>query len=508
MKNRILKLIPIMLVTSLIFTACDKEESNNNTQNSGNMQAENMPIEDGMRAEGEMVSVETKATQIKNADNKIQNEIQNEEKTQDYFSTRDLSGEFDASEAVEIKLEGDSIMADSDAVNISDSTVTITDEGTYLISGSLKDGCVIVNADKEDKVQLVLDGVSINSEDFAAIYVSQADKVFVTLAEGSSSVLTNGGSFSSIDESNVDGVIYSKDDITLNGAGSLQIESPNGHGIVGKDEVTITNGEYVISSSQTSIKANDSIAIADGSFKLSAGTDGLHAENNEDDSLGSIYIKGGTFDISSGDDGIHATTSLQIDGGTYNISAVEGMEATYITINDGDITISASDDGINAAQKSSSTTPTIIINGGNINITMGAGDTDGIDVNGNIEVNGGTVNVTGNSTFDYDGTGVINGGTVIVNGEEVTTLPSQMMGGHGGMGGQDGQNNQGGMGAQNGQNNQGGMGFWDGQNNQGGMGAQDGQNNHGRMDAPNGIDNHGGMGIPNDQGRMGGPLSK
>ena len=110
---------------------------------------------------------------------------------------------------------------------------------------------------------------------------------------------------------------------------------------------------------------------------------------------------------------------------------MEGIEATYIKINDGNISISASDDGINATNKSKEYETLVEINGGNINITMGAGDTDGVDSNGNIIINGGTISVTGNSTFDYDGTGTINGGTVIVNGETVTSLPNQMMGGPG-----------------------------------------------------------------------------
>ena len=104
-----------------------------------------------------------------------------------------------------------------------------------------------------------------------------------------------------------------------------------------------------------------------------------------------------------------------------------------IQINDGKISISASDDGINAARKSSAYTPTVEINGGEITIVMGAGDTDGVDSNGNLIINGGTVNVSGNSCFDCDGTATYNGGTVIVNGQQVDSIPVQMMGGRGGM---------------------------------------------------------------------------
>lgn len=353
------------------------------------------------------------------------------------FSSRDLSGAYEESEAVTISLNGTGAEASSEAVQINGSTVTITAAGTYILSGTLKNGSVIVNVSKDDKVQLVLDGVTIHSDSFAAIYVVQADKVFVTLAEGSVNTLSNGGKFSQIDENNVDGVIFSKDDLTLNGSGTLTVTSPAGHGIVGKDEVTITGGTYQITADGHAIAGKDSIAIADGSFTLQAGKDGLHAENNDDETLGSIYIAGGEFVITVRDDAIHAETLLQIDGGTFSITAAEGLEATYIRINGGDILISASDDGVNAARKSSAYTPTFEMNDGTLTVKMGAGDTDGIDSNGNIIINGGTINVTGNSTFDYDGTAQYNGGTIIVNGQQVSSIPNQMMGGgmNGGMNG-------------------------------------------------------------------------
>ncbi len=352
------------------------------------------------------------------------------------FSSRDLSGEYDESEAVTIRLNGNSGEASSDAVQISGGTVTITAAGTYILSGSLQNGSVIVNASKDDKVQLVLNNAEIRSDSFAAIYVVQADKVFVTLADGSVNTLSNGGSFTQTDDNNVDGVIFSKDDLTLNGSGTLTVTSPAGHGIVGKDEVTITGGSYQITADGHAIAGKDSIAIAGGSFVLQAGKDGLHAENSDDETKGSLYIADGSFTITVSDDAVHAETLLQIDGASFSITAAEGLEATYIRINGGDIQISASDDGVNAARKSSAYTPTFEMNGGTLTVKMGAGDTDGIDSNGNIIINGGTIDVTGNSTFDCDGTAQYNGGTIIINGQTVNAIPNQMMGG--GMGGRGG----------------------------------------------------------------------
>lgn len=351
------------------------------------------------------------------------------------FSNRDLSGEYDTADAVTISLNGDSAAASSETVQISGGSVTITAAGTYILSGTLDDGSVTVEATKEDKVQLVLNGVSIRSSDYAAIYVKQADKVFVTLAAGTENSLTGGGSFVQRDENDVDAAVFAKDDITFNGTGKLQISAPAGSGIVGKDEVTITAGVYEITADKHAIRAKDSLAIADGSFTLSASEDGLHAENGDDESLGSIYIAGGSFTIQVKDDAIHATTLLRIDGGSFQITAAEGLEGTYIQINGGDIQISASDDGVNAARKSSLYTPTFEMNDGSLTVVMGAGDTDGIDSNGNIVVNGGTINVTGQSSFDCDGSAQYNGGTIIVNGQQVNSIPNQMGGMGGGMGG-------------------------------------------------------------------------
>ena len=335
------------------------------------------------------------------------------------FTERDLTQTADLSDAKEIALQ-------------SGKNVTITKSGVYRVTGSAENVTIIVDAGDEDKVQLVLDGVSVTNADAPCIYVRNADKVFVTLSGDNSLSVT--GQFTADGETNTDGVIFSKDDLTLNGAGSLTVNSSD-NGIVGKDDLKITGGTYQITAASKAIEANDSIRVASGSFTIKAGTDGLHAENEDDDSLGYIYIGCGSFSMSVGDDGIHAVSLVQIDGGTFTISAAECMEGTYIRINDGTFDLSSWDDGINAARKSSAySTPTVEINGGTINITMSAGDTDGIDSNGDIIVNGGTISVSGNSTFDYDGTAQLNGGTIYCNGQQVTEIPNQMMGG-GGMGG-------------------------------------------------------------------------
>ena len=310
--------------------------------------------------------------------------------------------------------------------------VHLTAGGVYVLSGEASGTTVYVEAGEDEKVQLVLDGLTVTNTDFPVIYVKTADKVFITTSGDSSLSVT--GTFTTDGDTGTDGVIFSKTDLTLNGTAALAISSSD-NGIAGKDDVKITGGTYTIKAASKAIEANDSIRIAGGTLDLTAGTDGLHAENNEDNTKGYIYISGGTLTISAGDDAVHANTVVQVDGGSVNAAAAEGIEGTYIQFNGGTVSIQASDDGINAARKSSAYTPTVEINDGDITVTMGAGDTDGIDSNGNIIVNGGTVQVTGNSTFDYDGSAQYNGGVIIANGQQVNTIPNQMMGGRGGRGG-------------------------------------------------------------------------
>ena len=230
-----------------------------------------------------------------------------------------------------IYLSGDSAACTSNAVKIDGSTVTILDEGTYVLSGTLN-GSVIVNADKKDKTQLVLSGVTIHSDSFAAIYVMKADKVTVTLEKGTVNTLSNGGSFVSMDDNNVDAVLFSKDDLTLSGEGTLTITSPAGHGIVSKDELIITGGTYEITAASHGMTGKDDLCVAGGAFIITAGKDGLHAENNEDAEKGFVQIEGGTFNISAEGDGISASSWLCINGGTFDLvtggGSVNGEQKT------------------------------------------------------------------------------------------------------------------------------------------------------------------------------------
>ena len=241
----------------------------------------------------------------------------------DMFTERDLAGTYEESEAVYVTLSDGGITGETAGVAINGQTVTITEEGTYVFSGTLSEGQIVVDAD-DAKVQIVLDNVDITCATSAAMYVKSAEKVFVTLAEGSQNTLRNTDEYVAIDDNNIDAVIFSKSDLTLNGTGSLTIVSAEGHGIVSKDDLKITGGTYDITAAGHALSGKDSVRIADGAFVLTAEKDGIHAENADDEEKGYIYIADGDFTITSDGDGMDASNIVQIEDGTFDITAGGG----------------------------------------------------------------------------------------------------------------------------------------------------------------------------------------
>ena len=263
----------------------------------------------------------------------------------DMFTDRDLDVGYEESDSVKISLSDDATTVSSgssdnsstddtvDGVTVDGNVITITSGGTYIISGTLSEGQLVVDADDE-KVQLVLDNADITCATSAAIYVKSAGKTFITLAEGSENILMNTAEFEAIDDNNIDAVIFSKDDLTLNGSGTLTINSENGHGIVSKDDLKITGGTYNITAASHALSGKDSVRIAEGTFNLVSGKDGIHSENTDDSSKGYVYIAGGEFTIDSTGDGIDASNIVQIDDGTFDITAGGGVENSTKTYED------------------------------------------------------------------------------------------------------------------------------------------------------------------------------
>lgn len=360
----------------------------------------------------------------------------NEADTSNMFSDRDKEVGYDESESVTISLADNNSSCESDAVSITENTITIKDEGTYILSGSLSDGMVIVEAEDTDKVQIVLNGASISNDQSAALYVRSADKVFVTTVSGTENTLEHSGSsYTAIDENNIDAAIFSKSDLTLNGEGTLTVTAQEGHGIVSKDDLVLTSGTYVITSASHGLSGKDSVRIANGTYTIVSGKDGIHAQNKDDSSSGFVYLAGGTYTISAGDDGIHAASNVTISDGKIDITqSYEGIEGLSIDIAGGEISVLASDDGINAAggndssssegfqggddQFASTEGAYIQISGGVLHVNASG---DGIDSNGDITVSGGETYVSGptndgNGSLDYNGSAQITGGIFAASG--------------------------------------------------------------------------------------------
>lgn len=360
----------------------------------------------------------------------------------DMFTERDLAGTYEESGAVYVTLSDDGITGETDGVVINGQTVTITAEGTYIFSGTLSEGQIVVDADNE-KVQIVFDNVDITCASSAAVYVKSAEKVFVTLAEGSLNTLRNTDEYVAIDDNNIDAVIFAKSDITLNGTGSLTIVSAEGHGIVSKDDLKITGGTYDITAAGHALSGKDSVRIADGTFILTAEKDGIHAENADDEEEGYIYIADGDFAITSDGDGMDASNIVQIEDGIFDITAGGGA-ANSLKTHESDMPgepgggmpqngrkpdgedmpeMGEKPDGENMPQDTttdeSSTSTKGIKAGGGMYLNGGTYQIDSADdsihSNANITIADGTYTLaTGDDGVHADDALIVNGGTITV----------------------------------------------------------------------------------------------
>lgn len=356
--------------------------------------------------------------------------------TADMFTDRDKDITYSESESTAIKLADSASTSDGKGVEIKGNTITITAEGTYILSGSLSDGQIVVDASSDAKIQLVLKNAYIRNLNSAAISIVKANKVFLTTADGSDNKLSVTGEYAGTDDSKIDAVIFSKSDLTLNGAGTLTISASYGHGVVSKDDLAVTSGTYVITAAENGLVGKNSVRIADGVLTISAGKDGIHSENNDDTTKGFVYIEGGTINLSAGKQGVQGDLSVTVAGGKIDITkSYEGIEGPIINIKDGEVSIVSSDDGMNAAvcYTESGTKTDTMANNQNLSINISGGtlsinaNGDGIDSNGNLTISGGNISVSGptennNGTLDYNGTATISGGTLLGAGSSGMTV--------------------------------------------------------------------------------------
>ncbi len=347
-----------------------------------------------------------------------------------------------------------------------DSSLVITKEGIYVLSGTLENGSIEVNT--KGNVKIILDNVNITNKNGPAINVKNAKYIVISTKENSINNLTDGENFSGYDD-NINATIYSKDNLILEGDGTLIVNSNNENAIVSCNDLIINNGIYKINASIDALKGKDSVIIKNGVFEINSTGDAIKSTNDKDEEKGyieisdgifnittnsksddesakgikatnyiiisggtfnldtiddaihsnnKITISGGIFEIKSNDDAIHADNELLIDNGTINIiRSYEGLEAEKIIINNGNVKVYSSDDGINASSKSDNLA-TININGGDVYVNSSG---DGLDANGSIYISGGVVTVDGPTTdgdgaLDYDNELVITNGKLIAVG--------------------------------------------------------------------------------------------
>lgn len=241
------------------------------------------------------------------------------------YTDEDYLESYDADAATVITLSGDSADITGNGAAVKDGIVTISDAGTYVVSGELTDGQLLVNADKSDIVHLVLNGTALTNTSTSPLYIKKCEKLILTLAEGSVNSITDTENYVfEDDDDEPDAALFSKSDLAINGSGSLTASANYKNGIVSKDNLIITNGDITITAVNDAIRGKDSITIADGSFNLTAGGDGMQSNNSEDTSLGFVIIDGGSYVVKAENDGIQAETALIVTDGTFDITCGGG----------------------------------------------------------------------------------------------------------------------------------------------------------------------------------------
>lgn len=357
--------------------------------------------------------------------------------TASYFETSDLTATYDESTASKISLQGTTATASGEGVTVNGSTVEITKAGTYIVEGTASKVQLKVAAGKEDEVQIVFKNATLKNTE-APLLVDTAKKVILTLADGTKNEVADEST------STVKGSIYSDSDLTINGKGSLTVTGAASNAIKSKDGIRIVDATITTTAKKHGIAANDFVNVSGATLNLTADEDGIHSDNEDDVLLGNVYLVNTNITVNAGDDGINASNTLLIDeGATIDVQkSEEGLEARLIHQVGGTIIVKSSDDGLNAKdwtlESSDEQGPgqqtkkvkseaanaknldqagdvKIVIDGGTLNVDA---EGDGLDANGSIEINGGTIVVNGptsgaNAALDYDDNGTLNGGTVL-----------------------------------------------------------------------------------------------
>ena len=335
------------------------------------------------------------------------------------YSNKDLDDTFDANTSSIITLNGNSINFNGTGATVSGSTITITSGGTYIVSGTLSNGQIIVNSKDNDIVRIVLNGVDITCAKSSPIYVQNADKTVIILAPSTENYVTDGDSYTLNSDNEPTATIFSKDDLTINGTGSLTINANYNDGIKGKDDLKIISGNITINAVDNGIVGKDSVSIKEATITIKAGDDGIKSTNTTEDYKGFVVIDGGNITITATNDGIQAITNATINNGTIDIvtgggssqkrsseGSNKGLKSgNYIFIVGGTLKIDSADDTIHCNNNITITGGTfylssgddgvhadniLTISDGNINITKSYEGLEGLEIN----ISGGTTYIT------------------------------------------------------------------------------------------------------------------
>lgn len=276
-----------------------------------------------------------------------------------------------------ITLGSSSATVEGEGAAVSGGVVTISSAGTYVVSGSISDGSLVVDSSTDGTARVVLNGATITSANSAPIYVKNAGKAMISLEPGTTNTLTDGNTYTYTDTANQepDATIFSKDNLVFNGTGSLKVIGNAGDAIKGKDDLLIVEGTFDITAADDGIIGKDLTQIEGGTLTINAGGDGIKATNDTDTTKGAVTLNGGTYTITAGADGVQAVTDLTVGGGTFKLDTKDdALHANNtITINSGEITAASGDDGLHADT-------TLTINDGTINITKSYEGLESADV--------------------------------------------------------------------------------------------------------------------------------
>ncbi|MFE7406493.1 carbohydrate-binding domain-containing protein [Isoptericola sp. NPDC057559] len=342
---------------------------------------------------------------------------------------------WDTADEVAVALDGDTASASGDGVTVDGSTVTITQPGTYRVSGTLDDGQVVVDASADGVVRLVLDGAEITSSTGAAIDVRDADQVSVVLADGSTNRLEDAAEYADTTSDNAaNAALYSTADLAVSGTGALEVVGNANDGITGKDGLVVAGGDISVTAADDAIRGKDYLVVSGGTIDVQAGGDGLKSDADDDATAGYVALTGGDVTVEAGDDGAQAFTDIAITDGSLTIEkSVEGLEAATIAISGGDVDITSSDDGLNAtvkeAEDDTATDDSATGTDDQAAPDQGAAPEDGqapqgggggmdeVQDGASLTVTGGTLHVDAEGDgLDSNGVAVISGGDVVIEG--------------------------------------------------------------------------------------------